>query len=268
MRTGLACPSPCRAPVHALLAFALAWALPVAAAPAPPTGLAAEVHGSTVTFYWVAPAGPVTGYILEAGSAPGLSDRAVAPTGFRGTSYVATAVPNGRYYVRVRAVSSDGPGEVSGEVLVLVDGATPPGPCPAAPGTPRLVAGATGASDISLSWAPAASGCAPAGYLLTFGSMPGQHDLATIAVPASRTSLSVTAPARAYFLRVVATSAWGRSAPTVEVTGTIGQAAALAQTPAACFECHAPFTALDGPLPPAAAPRGAPHPAPAASHPR
>ena len=72
-------------------------------APAAPAALAALVGGSSVALSWTAPAGSVTGYVLEAGSAPGLADLvagfALGPT----PSFVVPGVPPGRYYVRVRA---------------------------------------------------------------------------------------------------------------------------------------------------------------------
>jgi hypothetical protein len=78
------------------------------------------VSGSTVTFTWLAPNfGPVTGYILEAGSAPGLSNIAVATLGNVLTQSF-SGVPPGTYYVRIRAVNAQGASIVSNERTVIV----------------------------------------------------------------------------------------------------------------------------------------------------
>lgn len=80
-------------------------------APGVPANLAASVSGSTVTLTWAASttAGPdaaPSSYRLEAGASSGASDIANADTGSAATSYIATGVPNGTYYVRVRAANS------------------------------------------------------------------------------------------------------------------------------------------------------------------
>ncbi len=91
----------------------------VAALPAAPTNLTSSVTGSTLTLSWTAPAGPVTGYVLEAGSALGLANIGAATIG-AGTSFVIPGVPAGVYYVRVRAVTSAGSGAPSSDVVVVV----------------------------------------------------------------------------------------------------------------------------------------------------
>jgi hypothetical protein len=55
---------------------------------------------------------------LRAGSAPGLSNLAVVETGQR--TFSASGVPPGRYYVRVAALSAQGPGAESNEVTLVV----------------------------------------------------------------------------------------------------------------------------------------------------
>jgi hypothetical protein len=88
-----------------------------------PTNLIAEVGGFSVGFGWSPPAGPVMGYKLEAGSAPGLSNIAsvvLGPTPF----FMASGVPNRRYYVRVFAQNAFGSSGPSNEVVVHV-GAAP-----------------------------------------------------------------------------------------------------------------------------------------------
>jgi hypothetical protein len=90
--------------------------------PGIPQNLLAEVApNGGVTLSWTAPDSGVApnGFLLEAGSAPGLSDLATLYTGSTATTFSATARP-GRYYVRVRAVSGAGPGLASNEVVIDV----------------------------------------------------------------------------------------------------------------------------------------------------
>jgi hypothetical protein len=87
------------------------------APPARPTGLSASGSGSTVNLQWTAPSGNAhTGFVIEAGSAPGLSNLAVLSLG-NVTSF-STSAPPGTYYVRVRAVNSRGASTPSNEVVV------------------------------------------------------------------------------------------------------------------------------------------------------
>lgn len=93
----------------------------VATPPSPPLNLSHAVSGSTVTFTWQAPAaGTPTSYVLEAGSATGLSNIAVFDTGNANTAFVVNGVPPGAYYVRLRARSGVGTGLVSNERVVIV----------------------------------------------------------------------------------------------------------------------------------------------------
>ena len=89
--------------------------------PGAPSGLIAEVAGATVTLRWIEPVGGVspTGYLVEAGSAPGGSDLAMLTVG-RGNSVVVTSVLPGNYYVRVRAENTNGHGAASNEIIVVV----------------------------------------------------------------------------------------------------------------------------------------------------
>lgn len=90
--------------------------------PGAPTSLVSSVgNGGAVSLSWNAPlsGAPPTAYVVEAGSASGLSDLATVSTGAPVTTFAATAPP-GAYYVRVRAVNGAGPGSPSPEVLVIV----------------------------------------------------------------------------------------------------------------------------------------------------
>jgi hypothetical protein len=87
-------------------------------APQAPSGLFATGAGNNVDLRWVAPAGgfAATSYLIEAGSAPGLSDLGRFPVG--NVLKFSTVAPSGVYYVRVRAVNGKGPGEPSNEIIV------------------------------------------------------------------------------------------------------------------------------------------------------
>ena len=86
--------------------------------PGAPTGLVANVAGRNVSLAWVAPAGPVTGYLLEYGGAEGLtlSSIPLGPT----TVFAANNAPPGTFYVRVRAVNAAGVGPPTLDAVVVV----------------------------------------------------------------------------------------------------------------------------------------------------
>ncbi len=88
--------------------------------PGAPEDFTAVVNGSAVTFSWAAPVtgGVAGGYILEAGSGPGLSDIARVPV--NGTTLTAPHVPAGTYFVRVRGLNNTGLGDASEELQVVV----------------------------------------------------------------------------------------------------------------------------------------------------
>ena len=92
---------------------------PCAAAPGAPAGLAATVNGTTVSFSWAAgPGCPASNYTLHAGSAPGMSNLAVANVG---TAQGLTAsAPAGTYYVRVMAQNVFGSSQPSNQQVVTV----------------------------------------------------------------------------------------------------------------------------------------------------
>jgi hypothetical protein len=95
-----------------------------------PTNLGASVNGSTVTLTWSAPGAgacaPIS-YNISAGSSPGLSNLARLAVGTNPTSFVATGVAAGVYYVRVGSGTPSGPGPVSNEIIVTVTGGPPTG---------------------------------------------------------------------------------------------------------------------------------------------
>jgi hypothetical protein len=118
----------------------------VSAPPEPivgPVNVSAVVAGSTVTLNWQPPPGVqgLTGYVLEAGSAPGLSDIAVFILQSLATTITVTNVPSFTYYVRVRGIVNNCCAtDPSSEIIVTV-GAPPPACTPTvAPTTTRAPA--------------------------------------------------------------------------------------------------------------------------------
>lgn len=93
----------------------------VAFPPMAPAGLIAIDCGACVNLSWtLPPQSPVaTGYLLEAGTGPGLSN--IGTLGLGPTTRLdIPRVPPGRYYARVRATNYTGTGPASNEVVITV----------------------------------------------------------------------------------------------------------------------------------------------------
>jgi hypothetical protein len=81
--------------------------------------LSGSRSGNTVTIWWTTPAGgPVTSYVVQAGSSPGLVDIHNVPVGL--STSVSASVSPGTYYVRVFAQSGCGAGSPSNEFVLTV----------------------------------------------------------------------------------------------------------------------------------------------------
>jgi predicted phage tail protein len=96
-----------------------------AAPPNAPASLTSSVFGMLVTLNWLAPAGACAagGYVIQAGSAPALSDIAVINVG--ATTTLSVQAPPGTYYVRVVALNGFGGSPPSNEVVITVTTAPP-----------------------------------------------------------------------------------------------------------------------------------------------
>ena len=150
-------------------------------------------------------------YIVEAGSATGLSNLATLNTGT--ATSLTTAAPPGIYYVRVRGVyGCGGAGNASNEVIVTVAGATVPG-APAL--NPPVVTGST----VTVSWTAGGGGTA-SGYTLTAASTPDGAPIAT--VPLTGTSASfANVPSGTDYFAAHRVECCGTSAPSPQVTVTV-----------------------------------------------
>lgn len=163
-------------------------------APYRPTGLTATVQGTTVTLSWRAATGAAS-YIVDAGTAHTLSDILQFPTGTSATSFTTTGVPDGNYYVRVRASGAAGTSGPSNEVTVTVGAACQPPP-------PPTFTASTSGSLVTLGWSAAGA----TGYRLEVGSTPRTHDIYDLDM-GNTPGLVVPAPDGVYYARARAYNA-------------------------------------------------------------
>ncbi|MCC7241939.1 MAG: carboxypeptidase regulatory-like domain-containing protein [Acidobacteria bacterium] len=171
----------------------------------------AWMSGSRLTLTWSAPypAAAVTGYVLEAGSAPGLTD--IATIGLNSRALTVCAVPPGNYFVRARALTPAGLGPPPIDTLVNAGGVASP---PAMPG--NLTSSVSG-STVTLSWLPPADGDATS-HLVRAGSAPGLSNIAQVHTAGAATSaVFAGVPPGIYYVRVHAVNAVGAGVPTNDI---------------------------------------------------
>ena len=90
-------------------------------APGAPGGLRqASASAGTVSLTWTASTGTPTTYIVEAGSSSGLSNLANSDLGGTSTTFTASGVARGTYYVRLRARNACGTSAASNEITLTV----------------------------------------------------------------------------------------------------------------------------------------------------
>jgi hypothetical protein len=185
---------------------------------ATPISLQAQTSGGQVSLTWqagddVAP----DGFRVEAGSAPGLTDRAIVnvpwgPAQGLAARFAASGVAPGVYYVRIRAVTDSMLSEASNEVVVRVGQSA----CPI-PDAPTNVVAYVDSSVVTLTWNnPPADSARAAGYVIEAGSTPGAPTYAILALIQS-TQIAVSAPPGRYFVRMRSLGQCGTSEPSPEL---------------------------------------------------
>lgn len=191
---------------------------PSPAVPQPPSNLTATVNGNSVALAWTAPpassGGPVLLYRLEAGTAPGAANAGLFDLGPSPTLVVFNGVPNGTFYVRVRAVNAAGVSAPSNEVTIVVcaAGCTPP------PGRVTNLAAQVGGDEVLLTWVAPASGPTPDGYVVEAGTATGLANLAVLPTGSTATFvLVVDVPPGTYFVRVRAARSGALGPPSNEI---------------------------------------------------
>lgn len=193
------------------------WYEPPGLVPAnPPASLVATVTGAVVSLVWTPPAGPAPlGYVLEAGTGPGLSNIATLPLG-AATSFSISGVPTGAYWIRVRAANAFGASDPSNEVVIGVGGASIP------PYPPSGLAARVTAQTVTLTWTAPTGGGVPQEYVVQAGTASGLSNVATSATGQTATALIAPGvPPGTYYVRVRSRNAAGTSAPSNEVRVTV-----------------------------------------------
>lgn len=167
-------------------------------APGPPRDVVTTMSGRTVAVSWnpPSPTGPLTSYVLEVGSATGASNYGVVALGLN-QSFTAAAVPDGFYFVRLRAQNAAGIGAPSPEQLLVVGGV------PAPPDAPNPLTGSVSGSTVSLRWTQGPYGGLPQRYRLEVGSLPGLSDLGSFDTGSTLTAIGFPGvPPGRYYVRV------------------------------------------------------------------
>jgi hypothetical protein len=172
--------------------------------PDPPTNVQAFMAGDKITVTWnavIGSGGPATSYVVEAGSSSGASNLAAVTA--TGASFTFSPVPNGFYFLRVRARNAGGVSQPSAEVMLVV------GNVPAPPSPPSLSHTVSG-STVTFTWTAPAFGPVTS-YVVEAGSATGLSNLAAANVGNVLTQSFAGVPPGTYFVRVRALNAQGAS---------------------------------------------------------
>jgi subtilisin-like proprotein convertase family protein len=187
----------------------------------PPTALTvANAVGNSLTFKWTAsPAGPPpTSFVFEGGITPG-QVLATVPTA---AESLTLSVPNGSFFVRVKAVSGADTSSQSNELPIYVNVAVPPS-------APANLLITRNGSNLDLTWRNTFAGAAPTGLFLDVGGAVA----ASLPLPVTESFSYSGVPAGAYTFSVRASNGAGVSGPSNTRSATFpGACSGAPQTPA------------------------------------
>ena len=181
-----------------------------------PGNFRSTVTGSTVRLDWNPVLEPVITYLVQAGSAPGLSNLATLVTGNAAASLVGGRRPRGPGPRPVRGVGPDNiPGPASNEIVVSVGSG-----CASAPGSPVGLNQQVTGNTVNLTWQTGAGDLA-ATYIVEAGSSPGQNNIVVFDTGNAATALTAIAPNGTYFVRVRGRNSCGAGPASNEVIVTV-----------------------------------------------
>jgi 5-hydroxyisourate hydrolase-like protein (transthyretin family) len=190
--------------------------LPFALPPGQPYSLRSRIAGGTVTLSWHEPYefGEAVDYLLEVGLSPGSTALSIPVDT---TTFTATGVPPGHYYVRVRGRNAAGVGPASSDYELTVNAGGS-----GAPDAPSGFAIFTVGTKLHAVWAPSEYGGATTDYLVEVGTATGLANIGTYPIARSIFELEPLPPAGVYFLRVRGRNALSIGKPSNEVMLVIG----------------------------------------------
>ena len=183
------------------------------ALPEAPNTVQAFMLDGLLTMTWLQPprGGPATGYIVEAGSATGLTN--IGSVTVPGRSLTFANVPPGFYFLRVRATNAGGTSAPSPEVMIVVGGV------PAPPNAPNFTSHTVSGSTVTLNWTAPVGGTPATSYIIEAGSAPGLSNLAVANTGNTATTVSFAGvPPGTYYVRLRAANAQGASVVSNERT--------------------------------------------------
>ena len=182
-----------------------------ATGPQPPQDLrVAAMDGNNVTFRWTpSPFGvAATSFIIEGGINPAPEALAVIPVGAAPTATL--VVPSGTFYIRVKAVNSDGISGPSNEIRIFVNQPVPPA-------TPENLLALANGADVVLTWRNNLSAGNPASIAVDVTGAT----VASLTLPSSSETFAFSGvPAGTYTFAVREVNASGSSAQSNSVTLT------------------------------------------------
>lgn len=188
--------------------------------PTAPWGLRTQEVADPNYLSWRPPdgGGPIHGYRIEAGTAPGRADLGTLSIG--NTTVTPFARVNGRFFVRVRAFNAAGLSPPSEDLAIAMAGAFTGTPADVQPPPPTGVVSAivTG-TFVRLTWPPGGYGAGELRHSLEIGTRPGLSDLGTVV---AYTTLSGVAPPGTYFVRFRRENLGGLSAPSLDTMVVVG----------------------------------------------